>query len=351
MISSLPLQALQEGGNPVAPPVVHRPVLLVHIPVRLLRCHRAASRRCTTLVHHPPAYNVVKELEVLLCVVREPRGQYRDADAVLEVFVDQRTEYDVGVLLDAVVDQTRGAVDVREAKALAAGDVENDTLGVINTRVEKRTGYRRGGRVLCPRLTGAYPDPHQGRARVAHDRPDVGEVDVDDARLDDDLGNPHDALTEDVVGYSERTVHRGILGYDIEESVIRHDDDRVNMLLQPLDGAYGLPHPALALEPERLGDDTDSQSASLPGYLGDDGCSPTARPAAHAARDEAKVGPLDHGRDLRARLLGGELSDFGVASGAQASRCRSSDVENLGPLGLGPAKGLSVSVDRPEVHA
>ena len=47
-------------------------------------------------------------------------------------------------------------------------------------------------------------DPHERRAGVLHDRPDVGEVEVDQARHRDDVADPLDALAEDVVDDPER---------------------------------------------------------------------------------------------------------------------------------------------------
>ena len=77
-----------------------------------------------------------------------------------------------------------------------AHDVEDDALGARDGEVEQRLGDGGEGGVHCARLALACADAHEGRARIAHDGADVGKVDVDETRLDDNLGDSHDALLQ-----------------------------------------------------------------------------------------------------------------------------------------------------------
>ena len=57
-------------------------------------------------------------------------------------------------------------------------------------------------------VAGAHADPEQRVAGVAHRRAHVGEVEVDHPRQGDQLGDPLDALAQDVVGDLEGLDHR-----------------------------------------------------------------------------------------------------------------------------------------------
>jgi len=72
----------------------------------------------------------------------------------------------------------------------------------------------------------------------------VSEVQVDEARLGDQRRDPLDALPEDVVGNSERLLHRRSLLDDLEQAVVLDHDQRVDAIAQILDSELGLLWPA-----------------------------------------------------------------------------------------------------------
>ena len=90
----------------------------------------------------------------------------------------------------------------------------------------------------------ADADAHQGRAGVLHDRADVGEVEVDQARDRDQVGDALDALAQDVVGLAEGVEDARAPLDDREQLLVRDHDQRVDLLAQALDAVRGL---ALAL--------------------------------------------------------------------------------------------------------
>ena len=89
--------------------------------------------------------------------------------------------------------------------------VEDDTRGLLDWEVDE--GRRDGGdrRVARAGLALGGADAHEREARVAHDRLDVGKVNVDQAGLDDQVGDADDALAEDVVGDAEGLLERRVL--------------------------------------------------------------------------------------------------------------------------------------------
>ena len=80
-------------------------------------------------------------------------------------------------------------------------------------------------------------DAHQRRAGVAHDRAHVGEVEVDEAGHGDQVGDPLDALAQDVVGHPERVDDRRALLDHLEQPVVLDHDQRVDAVAEALDAA------------------------------------------------------------------------------------------------------------------
>ena len=109
----------------------------------------------------------------------------------------------------------------------------------------------------------AHADAEQRVAGVAHRRAHVGEVEVDHPRERDQLGDPLDALAQDVVGDLEGLDHRRRLGEDGQQALVRDDDQRVDLGAERLDALLGLAAATAALEAERLGDDPDRQRADV----------------------------------------------------------------------------------------
>ena len=80
-------------------------------------------------------------------------------------------------------------------------------------------------------LAAGRADAQQRRAGVLHDGAHVGEVEVDQARHGDEVGDALHALAQDVVGVLERLDHAGAALHDLEQPVVGDDDDGVGDLL------------------------------------------------------------------------------------------------------------------------
>jgi len=66
---------------------------------------------------------------------------------------------------------------------------------------------------------------HHGHALLGHHRANVLEVDVDQARDVDDLGNSRHCVLEDIVGRRERFLHEDVLAQHLLELLVENDDD------------------------------------------------------------------------------------------------------------------------------
>ncbi len=91
-------------------------------------------------------------------------------------------------------------VDLEQAEVAPAGDVEQDAGRAVDGLLEQRRGDRGLRGVGAAALAGAGADAHHRGAGVGHDRAHVGEVEVDQAGDRDQVGDPLDALAQDVVG-------------------------------------------------------------------------------------------------------------------------------------------------------
>ena len=100
-------------------------------------------------------------------------------------------------------------------------------------------------------LGACRADAHQRRAGVAHDRAHVREVEVDQARHRDQVGDALHALAQHVVGDAERVDDRGVLADDLQQLVVRDHDERVDLVLEHLGAGLGALHALVALEHER----------------------------------------------------------------------------------------------------
>ena len=159
-------------------------------------------------------------------------------------------------------------------------------------------------------------DAHVGKAGVLHDGGDVRKVEVDEAGVLDEVGDAGDGLMQHIVRDLEGVGQRDLLVGGVLQTIVRDDEQRIDLAEQLVDAGDGLIHAALALELEGLGDDGDREDTGLAGNIGDGGSRARAGAAAHAGRDEDHVGILKGLGDVIAALLGGALADLGIAAGA-----------------------------------
>ena len=170
---------------------------------------------------------------------------------------------------------------------------------------------------MSPRgLAGA----HHRLAHFAHHGADVGEVEIDQAFLDHQVGDAGDARIEHLVGHREGVGEGGLFVGDPEQVLVRDDQERIDHLVQLGDAGFGGAHAALALEVERLRHHADGEDAHVARGLGDDGSCSGAGAAAHAGGDEHHVGAREMVADFVEHLLCRGRADIGLRTGAEALR-------------------------------
>src|SRR5215204_5322194 len=253
--------------------------------------------------------------------------------------------------LEAIKKTSREALaELRTTLEIFQADSEelrNPHPGLARLEQRRRDRLRRGvDRAL---LALAHADAEQRRAGLGHDRAHVGEVEVDQARQRDQVGDSLHALTQHVVGDAERLDHRRLLVEHRQQTVVRDDDQRVDLVRERLDPLLGGLRAARALEAERLGDDPDGQRAELARDPRHDRRAAGAGAAALAGGDEDHVGALELGLDAVVVLHRRVAPAVGVRAGAEALREVGADLQRVVRVGL--LERLRVGVDGDELDA
>jgi hypothetical protein len=127
----------------------------------------------------------------------EAGGDDGHLDLVLHGGVEGDAEDHLGVVVGAVLDDPVRLVDLGEGEALASGEVDEDLLGPVDGHPleERATDGHLGGvhGAVAPR--GAA-HAHERQALVGEHPAGVGEVDVDEARDQDEVGDRLDRVQE-----------------------------------------------------------------------------------------------------------------------------------------------------------
>ena len=188
-----------------------------------------------------------------------------------------------------------------------------------------------------------------GDALVGHDRLDVREVEVDESVFGDEARDAFDAVLQHVVRHLEGVEHAGVDFGDLQQSVVRNDDQGIDVVLQELDAELGVFFSLASFEGERLGDHAYGKRAHGLRSLRDDRRSAGTGAAAHAGGDEHHVAACDDLLERFQALFRGLLTHFGIAARAQALRQFFADLDLR--LGSVIVESLAIRVDRDERDA
>jgi hypothetical protein len=145
-----------------------------------------------------------------------------------------------------------------------------------------------------------------------HDGAHVGEVEVDQAGHGDQLRDALDALAQHVVSQAEGLLERGALVHDLQQPVVGDDDERIHLLLEPVDAALGRLQAPRAFKVKGLVTTPMVKAPTSLAICGDDGRRAGAGAAAQAGGDEHHVGAAQDLVQLFGRLFGGLLATSGL---------------------------------------
>ncbi len=126
----------------------------------------------------------------------------------------------------------RRLVDLEQLHVLAADDRDDDALGAGHRdAVEQRVGDGAFGGFERAVLALALAGAHHRLAHLAHHRAHVGEVQIDEARHDHQIGDRAHALLQHFVGELESFLEGGFRLGDQKQVLVGNDDQRVDVAL------------------------------------------------------------------------------------------------------------------------
>ncbi|BDZ50444.1 hypothetical protein GCM10025867_26850 [Frondihabitans sucicola] len=222
-------------------------------------------------------------------------------------------------------------------------------MGAIDRRLQERRGDGELGGLDGSVGAARGADAHERGSCALHHALDVGEVEVDQAGRRDEVGDALHTGEEYLVGRAEGLDHRDAALGDLEQAVVRDDDEGVDLVFQRSHTSLGLRLTTLALETEGLRDDTDRQRADRLRDASDHGSAAGAGAAAFARGHEHHVGAGKCLFDLFRVVFRRAPADLGVGTGSEAARQFASDVEL--DVGVAQKQRLRVGVDGDELDA
>ncbi len=270
-------------------------------------------------------------------------GDDGDADLAFKFGIEGRPENDICIRVDLAAHLIGGLVEFKQRHVIAAGNIDQHALGAAHRNiVEQRVVDGQLGSFESAVFAFGFAHAHHGCAHAAHDRADVGEIEIDQAGHDHQIGNASDTGIQHIICHAEgfgegRTVIR-----DAEKVLVRHDDHRVDVFLDASEAFFRKGHAARAFKTERLGDHGDGQNVHfLRGPRNHRGCAGSGS-AAHASGDEDHVGAFEALADLIHGFFGGFRANVRAGACAKARGRFRAELDAVFRFGTG--KGLSVSV-------
>ena len=182
----------------------------------------------------------------------------------------------------------------------------------------------------------------------AHDRAEVGEINVDQPGAREQSPDAAHTLGEQLVRVGERVREARVLVNELEHPLVREADHAVGGSLQLFEANPRLLLPARALALERQGDKRQHECAGLARNPRDHRAGPGAGAAAQARGDKDHVGVLAQLPDLLRIRFGRGATQFRIAARAQAARELRAELEALHPLQL--RERLRVGVEHGKAH-
>jgi hypothetical protein len=127
-------------------------------------------------------------------------------------------------------------------------------------------------------------------------------------------------LTQDIIGEQKRILQCGALFDDVEQTIVRNNNQSVDVRSERFDRFSGLLNATSALERERIRHDTYGQDALFAGQLGDDGRRTAPRASPHTGGDKYEIASHDGSLERFSTFGRRDLSKLRVTPGTETSR-------------------------------
>src|SRR3989442_4990208 len=220
-----------------------------------------------------PVFDRVRRLTEFVCGLSAclaPGGDDGDPHVAVHLVVNDGAEDDVGIPVGRLLDDLGGLRDFQQPHVQPAGHVDQHAPGALHRCFEQRTADRRLGRADGAVLAAGDADADQCRPGFVHDRPHVGEVQVDEPGHRDQIGDALHPLPQHVVGDAKRLHDGGRAIDDLQQPVVGDGDQRIHLLLDVARTLVGGLRAPASLKRERFGHHANRQRSQFSGYFGND---------------------------------------------------------------------------------
>ena len=235
-----------------------------------------------------------------------------------------------------------------EADIVRADNGNDNAVSHVDGGLEQRAGNCLACSLCSLVLACSGAGADVSEACVLHDGGNVREVQVDEARNGDQLGNVLNCLTQNAVSDLECVLEGDLLLGYILQTLVRDDNEGVYVLVQLFDAAQRLLETLLALECERTGNNADRQDAHIfCDTCNNRSCTCTGT-AAHAGGDKYHIGVSESRCDLILALLSSLAADFRICACALTLGQLLADLDLRG--GLRIIQSLHIRVDGNELN-
>src|SRR5690625_167262 len=172
---------LADDGGPVQLPVI------------------GCRRRRLAVFHH------LQRRFLALLFGAQPRGHHGDPQLVGHLGIDDGAHHDGGLIRGKLADDVAHFAELPEGQIQTGGDVDQYATGALQIDIfQQGAANGRLGRFPGPVFATAGTAAHHRHAHLRHDGAHVGEVDVDHARTDDEVGDALDGAQQHIVGSPDR---------------------------------------------------------------------------------------------------------------------------------------------------
>src|SRR5256885_1353025 len=188
-------------------------------------------------------------------LLRSPSGQdEHDPQLVLQARVDRRSPDDPGVRGDPTLDDLGDLLRLGHAHVVPSGHVHEGTRRGADVDVNQGRVDRLFDRLLRAVVAIRLAEADHRDPAALHDRLDVIEIEVHEARLRDDLRDPLDGAHQHIVRDLERRI-QGETRDELKEFVIRDHDHRVRKVPELLEAVLRVLRADRSLRPNDAGFD------------------------------------------------------------------------------------------------
>ena len=226
-------------------------------------------------------------------------------------------------------------------------DVNEDTVGPIDGGLHERTRDSDTRSLFCLALARSMSDTHMGIAGILHDAGNIGKVQIDEARVLDQVRDTCHCLAKHIIRDFKGIGQRNLLVGGIFQTIIRDNQKGINLSEEFPDARIGLNHPAVTFKLEGLGHNTDSQDPGFLGNIRHGRRSARTGAAAHSGGNKDHIRVFQHSGDGIAALFGSSPADLRIRTRALAFRNLFTDLDLL--IRIRNRQSLLIGVDRNEL--